>query len=252
MDVLATEDGLQYLKHHLLDFGSILGSRGDRPKEPWIGHQNTIAHKESVARAVTLGFYVPRWERSDYPKLRGVGLFDAWSFDPLEWKPEVPNPAFLMKDRADAFWAAKQVAAFTDAEIRAIVETGQLSDPRAADWIADCLIKRRDRIAQAWYSKVLALDRFRVADGRLEWVDLSADYGLGAVPELRIRWATFDNERETSEEIPGENSARLPEMRGDGYWMALLESPERPRESVRVYLRKRGELAQIVGVDRTW
>jgi len=56
--------------------------------------------------------------RSSYPKLTGVGLFDAWSFDPFEWKPNYPNPAFLMMDREDAFWAAKQVAAFTDEEIR--------------------------------------------------------------------------------------------------------------------------------------
>ena len=34
--------------------------------------------------------------------------------------------------------------------------------------------------------------------------------------------------------------------------MAVLESPARPRESVRVYVRKRGELTQIAGVDRTW
>jgi hypothetical protein len=157
-----------------------------------------------------------------------------------------------MMDNADAFWAAKQVAAFTDDEIRAIVETGKLSDKRAADWIAECLMKRRDKVAQAWFSKVLALDRFRVADGRLEWADLAAGAGLGAVPEIRICWAVFDNERQTSEEIPGEHSARLPEMRGDGYWMATLESPQRPKQSVHVYVRKRGEAAQVVGVDRTW
>ena len=102
---------------------------------------------------VTFGFYAPRWERSDYPKLTGVGLFDAWSFDPLTWKPNYPNPAFLMMDREDAFWAAKQVAAFTDDEIRAMVETGEYSDPRATDWITECLIKRRDKIAQAWFCR---------------------------------------------------------------------------------------------------
>ena len=56
-------------------------------------------------------------------------------------------------DDEDAFWAAKQVAAFTDEEIRAIVQTGEYSDPRAADWIADCLIQRRDKIAAAWLGK---------------------------------------------------------------------------------------------------
>ena len=64
---------------------------------------------------------------------------------------EIPNPAFLRTDREDAFWAAKQVAAFTDDEIRALVETGEYSDPRATDWIAECLIKRRDKIADAWF-----------------------------------------------------------------------------------------------------
>jgi hypothetical protein len=167
-----------------------------------------------------------------------------------------------MTDRADAFWAAKQVAAFTDDEIRAIVETGKLSDQRAADWIADCLIKRRDKIAQAWFSKMLALDRFRVADGRLAFDDLTASYENGTPRRYDLHWSTYDNdhgiltplsnEREAIEEIPAERSARLPEMHGDGYWAAVIESPERPRQSVRVFIRKRGELAQIVGVERTW
>ncbi|NWF86064.1 MAG: hypothetical protein HXY18_19815 [Bryobacteraceae bacterium] len=252
MDTLVTENGSQYIKHHLIDFGSILGSRGDRQKEPWIGHQYSVMHKETAMRAMTLGLYVSRWERSDYPRLKGVGLLDAWSFDPLQWNPEVPNPAFLMMDNADAFWAAKQVAAFTDDEIRAIVETGKLSDKRAADWIAECLIKRRDKVAQAWFSKVLALDRLRVTDGGLEWVDLAAGFGPGTPSEIQVQWKVFNNDQGTSEEIPGERSARLPEMRGDGYWMAVLESPQRPKQSVHVYVRKRGEAAQVVGVDRTW
>jgi hypothetical protein len=167
-----------------------------------------------------------------------------------------------MMDRADAFWAAKQVAGFTDDEIRAMVQTGKLSDQRAADWIAGCLIKRRDKIAQAWFSKVLALDRFRVADGRLAFDDLSASYGTGTPGSYEVHWSTYDNDhgvftplsnkREAIEQIPAERSARLPEMHGDGYWAAVLESPERPRQSVRVFIRKRGELTQIVGIDRTW
>ena len=62
-------------------------------------------------------------------------------------------PRFSGWMREDAFWAARQVAAFTDEEIRALVETGEYSDPRAAEWIANCLIKRRDKIAAAWFSK---------------------------------------------------------------------------------------------------
>jgi hypothetical protein len=164
-----------------------------------------------------------------------------------------------MLDRADAFWAAKQVATFTDAEIRAIVETGKLSDPRATDWITDCLIKRRDKIAHAWFKQVLALDRFRIVEGRLAFDDLGAIYEVGPPKRYRVRWSSYDNDRDVltplsagSEETSIEPSVPLPEMRGKGYWMALIETPEAPRQSVRVYIRKHDAVAQVVGVERAW
>jgi hypothetical protein len=97
-----------------------------------------------------------------------------------------------------------------------------------------------------------------VYNAEYRWETFSGlDRARSTIPNwLRCRQSNaatlFDNEREISEEMPAEGSARLPVMRGDGYWMALLESPERPRQSVRVYINKRGEFAQIVGVDRTW
>ena len=48
----------------------------------------------------------------------------------------------------DAFWAAQRVAAFTDEMIRAIVHTGEFSDPAAEKQLGDILIKRRDKIVQ--------------------------------------------------------------------------------------------------------
>jgi hypothetical protein len=212
-------------------------------------------HKETVMRAMTLGFYIPRWERSDYPELRGVGLFDAWSFDPLHWKPEVPNPAFLMMDRADAFWAAKQVAAFTNDEIRAMVETGKLSDQRAADWITDCLIKRRDKIAQAWFSKVFALDRFRVADGRLAFDDLSASYETGTPRSYDVGWSTYDNDHGVLTLLSNASGTKLPLVpSATEYLAATIRCAANPSEScpdpVTVYLRRSGVGFQVVGIDR--
>jgi hypothetical protein len=255
MDVLVTENGRQYIKHHLIDFGSILGSRGDRPKQPWIGHQNAISHGESLARAMSLGLYVPPWQRSNYPKLRGVGLFDSWSFDPLQWKPEAANPAFLMMDEADAFWAAKQVAAFTNDEIRAIVETGQLSDPRAADWIVDCLIKRRDKIARVWFSKVLPLDRFRIADGRLAFDDLSANYETGTPRSYDVLWSTYDNDQGVLTPLSDASGTTLPRPSNATEYLAAsircaANSPESCPNPVTVYLRRSPTGFQVVGSDR--
>lgn len=255
MDVLVNENGRRSIKHHLIDFGSILGSRGDGPKEPWIGHQNAISHGETAARAVTLGLYVPRWDRSDYPRFKGVGLFDAWSFDPLQWKPEASNPAFLMMDKTDAFWAAKQVAAFTDDEIRAIVETGELSDSRATDWIVKCLITRRDKIALAWFSKVLALDRFRIEDGRLAFDDLSARYESGP-RSYGVHWATYDNDHGVLTPLSKVTGTQLPPAPSAiEYVAATIGCTVNPRgrscpDPVTVYLRRSGAAFQVVGIDR--
>lgn len=254
MDTLVAKDGRQYIKHYLIDFGSILGSRGYSRKEPWIGHQYSILHRETAMRAMTLGLYVTRWERSRYPMYRGVGLLDAWSFDPLKWRPEVPNPAFLLMDKADALWAARQIAAFTDEEIRALVETGGYSDQRATDWITECLIKRRDKIAQAWFSQVLALHRFRIADGELTFDDLNAKGESGATEGYEVHWSAYDNERNVHTPLPGANGTKLPPAPSSATYLAATIGCAKQSQScphpVTVYLRRSGAGFEVVGIDR--
>jgi hypothetical protein len=155
MDTLESENAVQYIKHYLIDFGSILGSAGVGPKLAWHGHEYVIERKAPVVQAVTLGLYPPRWARSEYRNYPGVGMLDYKSFDPVSWKASYPNPAFELTDREDAFWAAKQVAAFSDDEIRALVKTGEYTDSRTADWIAECLIKRRG--SSRWTNSALMM-----------------------------------------------------------------------------------------------
>jgi hypothetical protein len=184
--------------------------------------------------------------------LKAVGRFESVAFDADRWFPEYPNPAFLNRLPDDEFWMAKQIVNLRDEEIRCIVKTAHYSDPRASEWITRCLIERRNKIGRAVFAKVLPLDSFEVRDNRLEWVDVAAACGLGKPMEIRIRWSVFDNESEASAPISGARSARLPPMERDGYWMATLESPARPKQAVRVYIRKRGDETRVVGVDRTW
>lgn len=240
------------IKHYQLDLGSTLGSGTQKPNSPRSGGEYLFAWKDASRQFLTLGLYVPRWGHAHFPKLAGVGRFESTVFDPDQWVPEYPNPAFLNRLPDDEFWMAKQVVNLRDNEIRAIVSTARYSDTRTAEWITKCLIERRDKIGRAAFAKVLPIDRFVLRNGQLEWVDLAEEYELGERSQIRIQWAVFDNERETSEDLPEANSARLPAMPGDGYWVAVLESPQRPRQTVRVYIRKRGDLLQIVGVDRTW
>ena len=45
----------------------------------------------------------------------------------------MPTAAFLRARADDTLWAARRVMAFSDEMIRAIVETGQYTDPSAAN-----------------------------------------------------------------------------------------------------------------------
>ncbi len=252
MDSLVEENGSRYLKHYLLDFGDILGSNGIEPKEAWSGHEYTIETKATFIQMATFGLYVPRWARADYPKLTGVGRIDYWSFDPLSWKPNYPNPAFLRMDREDAFWAAKQVAAFSDAEIRALVETGEYSDPRAANWITECLIKRRDKIAEAWFSRVLPLDHFRIADGKLAFDDLGTARGIGKNREYTVRWASWDKNGGTTT-LPN-TGLQVPAFGGEVKYLAAAigcgGADTACRNPVTVYVRRCEKGLEVVGIDR--
>jgi len=252
LDTLVTENGIQYIRHYLIDFGSILGSAGTDAKQPWYGHEYLIDPKGAGLQMVTFGFYNPIWVRSDYPNIKGVGLFDFKSFDPVSWKGDYPNPAFLLMDNADAYWAAKQVAAFTDADIRALVETGEYSDPRATDWITECLIKRRDKIAQEWLSRVLPLDHFSVVNGELTFENVGAKYGLGDGREYKISWSSIDDRGESTRLM--DVGARVPKLRGyTKYLAANIGCPETGSgcaSAITVYLRGGEAGVRVIGIDR--
>jgi len=254
MDTLVVADDRQFLKHYLIDFGSILGSAGYARKEPWMGHQYAIARPDAAIQMVTFGFYLPAWVRTSYPKLTGAGLFDARSFDALKWKANYPNPAFLRMEPADAFWAAKQVAAFTDEEIRAIVQTGEFSDPRATDWITECLIQRRDKIVAAWFGKVVPLDNFRVANGKLGFDDLSR-YAVGMQLGYEITWASYDNNHGVSTKLPDAAGRKLPQVDDATEYLAATiadasEADTNCPNPVTVYLRRGVSGFEVVGIDR--
>jgi len=254
LDMLVEESGVQVVKHYLIDFGSTLGSASTGPNSPRSG-QYLFAWKPAVAEFASLGLYVPRWARAHYPKIPAVGRFEAEVFDPETWVPEYRNPALRNRLPDDAFWAAKQVMAFTDEQIRALVKTGQYTDPRAESWIADCLIKRRDKIGQAFFAKALPLDRFEVRDGRLTFEDLAVKHKLMASRNYTVQWSRFSNDTEQKSLIPGEQTLALPHLlqqAAEGEYFAADIAARDAQKAVVVYLRKEAAGFKVVGIDRTW
>ena len=154
LDTLVTENGRAVVRHHLIDFGSTLGSASVKPRDYDEGHQYIVDGGPTAKGIVAFGFYIPSFHFIDYPDFPSVGHFSAERFDPPKWKPRVPNPAFRRARPDDTFWAARRVMAFTDEMIRAAVRTGRYSDPAAEKHIADTLIARRDAIGRAWLTDV--------------------------------------------------------------------------------------------------
>ncbi|HWR54183.1 MAG TPA: hypothetical protein VN428_23940 [Bryobacteraceae bacterium] len=156
LDMLVEHGGRRYIKHYLIDFGATLGSASFEAKSPRQGYEHMLDLKPSLIQLVTLGAHVPKWARAKQAGIKAVGSFEAEAFDPDRWKPNYPNPAFENRLPEDSYWAARRVMAFTDEEIRAIVETAQYTDPRATEWITRTLIVRRDKIARTFGESGLA------------------------------------------------------------------------------------------------
>lgn len=255
-DAVVKENGISFIKHYLLDFGSALGSDGDSPKDVRLGNEFMIATPGAFLRsAATLGLRPKHWETMHYPDFPAVGNFTSEGFEPDQWKSDYPNPAFLSRQPEDDFWAAEQVTAFTSDDIRAIVETAEFSDPLVVEYMTNTLADRRDKIGRAFFAKVLPLDHFRVENGELRFDDLAAIHEFRPPQQYEVRWYRFDNMTGDRTRLTAAVSAQLPdeikEAAEGNYFSAVITTPNDKAKSITVTLRKTGEAYRIVGCSRT-
>lgn len=250
LDMLVEETGRKFVRHHLIDFGSILGSASEKPNSARSGHERLFSWKPALKEIFTLGLWAPKWTRVNYPDLPSVGRFESSIFHPEEWRDEYRNPAFENRLPDDTFWAAKQVMRFTDEEIAMIVQTGEYSDPHAERWVIDRLIERRNKIGAVYFDRVLPLDNFAVRDGELAFEDLGVRYGYAQPRDFEVAWSRFDNMTGEKSAVAGETSFRLPAISAD-YLHAAIRGAD-PALTVSVYLRRNGAGWEPVGIERTW
>ena len=254
LDMLVEQGGKQFVRHNLIDFGSILGSASEEPNSPRGGNQYLYAFKPAITQIATLGFYVPAHYRWKYKRYPAIGRFEWEIYRPDKWTPEYRNPAFENRLPDDTYWAAKKVMAFSDEAIREIVKLARYSNPEAEAWLVKCLIERRDRVGREYFSRVLPLDDFTVKSNRLSWTHLGERYGFFEQPSLEISWSRFDNTAETHAPLEGSGPELPPAVRGGahGAYFAARIAESGGTKTVTVYLRKRGGMHQVVGIDRTW
>lgn len=271
IDTYVEEDGRHYIRHYLQDFGSNLGSGSTSAQQPRGGYEYLIERDKIGKGLVSLGLYQRAWAKVKYPTSPALGNIEADFFEPWRWKTEYPQPAFDVMDAADAFWAARIASRFSDDMIRAIVETGEMSDPHDARYLTDVIIKRRDKVVAYWIAQTNPLDSFKVIRNSTE-AELAFDnaatrlHVAKAESTYRVRWSSRNNQSCGAQPIgqpivtPTPRIAVPDEAWGqaddasDRYAVASIETlhPEFPWWSspVVVTVRNRAGAMEVVGIDR--
>jgi hypothetical protein len=266
LDMLVKENDRQYVKHYLIDFGSTLGSASTNAQKPRAGNEFYWEFKPAIARIATLGLWDRPWIRAEYPNLPSVGAFESTVFDPKSWKPEYPNPAFMNLQPEDGYWAARIVMSFTDDDIRKMVRTGLLSDPRSEQYVVETLIQRRDKIGQAYLNAVSPLVNFALdSKGRLtfENASVAAKLANASAAGYSATWSQFNNDTGETTAIGSPTTtsgnqvqapAGLPTAAGSFVKVQLSAAPPPEKGTavapLDVYFRRTGDGWRLVGLER--
>jgi len=205
LDMYVTEDGRSFVKHYLIDFGATLGSASLFPNLPSEGHEYQFDIGEATKSLFTLGIYKRRWLDAPETVYPSIGYIESDLFDPANWKPNYPIPAFQNLTNIDAYWATRIVMSFSDEQIRAAVETGELSNKEAEEYLVNTLIERRDKIGRYWYRQVNPLDEF-VMEGEMErrrlyFEDLAVNAGFADLSKTTYKFQLFHNHCDKAEAI---------------------------------------------------
>jgi hypothetical protein len=163
LDMYVKDRGRSFVRHHLIDFSGCLGSASVASQTPRNGAEHLLDFNTSLASLLTLRLPPFKWEGAVDPNIAAVGFIDSKTFDPKDWRPFLPNPAFDEKTVEDIRWGARIVASFGDDLIRAAVDHGRYTDPRAVEYLVRILAERRDKVARAW------LDEQEIAAAKAKW-----------------------------------------------------------------------------------
>jgi hypothetical protein len=266
LDTLITENGRGLVRHYLQDIGSTFGSGANGPHAYDEGWDYLYEGGKAMKKLVLLGFPVERWRTVDYVDNEALGRFEGKAFDPTSWKPRIPTAAYLRARADDDFWAARRVMAFSDEMIRAMVKTGQFSDPEAERLLGDILIQRRDRIGQAYLTAVSPLVNFALdSNGRLTFENAAVIAKTAAAPAdgYSASWSLFDNNTGQSSTIGTPTRATggqvqapagLPTAAGSFVKVQLTMAQASAKGAavapVDVYFRRAADGWRLVGVER--
>ena len=82
----------QIVRHHLLDFGSTLGSDSVKAQSRRAGNEFVWESRPTLITMLTLGLYVRPWIKVDYPEMPAVGRLRVHVLPRRELEARLPEP----------------------------------------------------------------------------------------------------------------------------------------------------------------
>ena len=187
LDMWASENGRNFIRHYYIDFGDCLGGRwANDLMSKRTGHSYFIDYKHMFVDLVTLGIYPRPWYRAKLNSEAEIfGYYSTQDFVAVDWHTDYQNPAYERMTFRDAMWMVRIISRFTDDHIRQIVKTGKISNKQSERYLLRTLIARRDLILKQYLTKHAPLDRFRLVrrtpgqlDQSLCFEDLATKHGI--------------------------------------------------------------------------
>ena len=263
-DSVVAAGSRQIVRHHLLDFGSTLGSGSVKAQSRRAGNEFVWESRPTLVTMLTLGLYVRPWIKVDYPQVPAVGRIESTYYRAENWKPEYPNPAFRNARPDDRFWAARIVAAFSEDAVAALVRSARFTDARATDYLVRTLMERRAKVLRTWLSGANPVVDVALSDsGELTFDNAAVRAGVAKPPEhYTVRWSRFDNAAGTHQQQGDAQTVSQPRATAPAALLGARPEfisvqirsnhPEQPSwaQPVVAYFRRAGDRWALVGLER--
>ncbi|MEO8551753.1 MAG: hypothetical protein ABI678_17370 [Kofleriaceae bacterium] len=258
-----TPDHRGIVEHYLIDFGDSFGATGLGEKAAIEGWEYLVDWTAVALNLASFGMRAPPYLGLERSPFRSVGLFESKRFDPEQWKPALPNPAFYQRTREDLFWAAAIIATIQPSQIRAAVEAGHYTEEGATNYVVETLLERRRKILEFAFEGFLEVTRPRLRANILVLDDLRTLGNLGH-PGAITYVVTWDRTRHADSELArGSTDSATPELAIDltpaleaAKRIGLEDDPyitvrlSRYDTAMQVHLRVAGTRLIVVGIDR--
>jgi len=265
IDSYVADGGRHFVRHYFIDFGDALGSA----VSPHQDGEYAIEVGRTLRALVSLGFYRRPFQdqRTEWRQAladhSSLGYFPAEDFDPDTFRTNRKVPAHVRMTDRDAYWGAKLVASFSDAQIAAMVPAAGLPEADAR-YLERALRVRRDILVRRYLLPMAAVENPALTEdgARVCFEDLAIARGYAASEGVRYAVEVGDghgNRIFAADE--GADGARTCVPiggvgRGTGYRVVAIRSRidarARPGKAARIHLRWRENERRfaVVGLER--